>query len=237
MSRKHRNVVEGNLLILSDPHLFHGNILLYDGRTQFMTAPDLELYQEYLDNGRQLPKRHVSYQSVETMNQAVLDNVNAAVPDPDRDTVLIVGDFVFGGRDNYRKNAQYARSRIHCRDVRIVFGNHDEPDDLHDLFTHCHDHVTLSAGGRRLFFCHYPMAAWDGSHRGIALCYGHVHGLYERKDHPHPIARPELWAAVDVGVMNNDYKPFTVAQILDRVRPVWENQERASRQGSEHHLY
>jgi calcineurin-like phosphoesterase family protein len=201
-----------------------------------MTIEDLATYEEYKATGNR--GKPMGKESIETMNEFILDRINAEVEDPEKDTVLINGDFVFGNSPKqYYAHAQYARNRINCKDVRIVFGNHDNPDAIHDLFSHCYQQALIYIGKQKVFFNHFPMVTWEGSHRGTILCYGHVHALYTKPSHPHPMAHPELWAAVDIGVDTNNYHPYTLPQLFERVKPIWEAQQAARENGKEHHMF
>lgn len=210
--------IEGKFIGLADPHLFHANILKYDGRTQFMTHNDLEIYEQYKKTGERGPR--ISDESVQKMNHGILDAINAEVEDPDKDTVLIIGDFVFGNSPNqYRRNAVFARDQINCKDVRIVWGNHDEPDEIYDLFTYSYEQALLYVGKQPCFANHYPLWCHDGPKDTIMLS-GHVHGLYENPNHPHPFARSELWLGKDIGISTNNYKPYTMPLIQEKLRPI-----------------
>ncbi len=233
----HRYRIHGKAILLSDPHGFHANIQLYSDRTQFMNEEDLDIYEEY-KRTKQRPKRKLSAESVEKMTEFILDNINAEVNDPQYDTVLINGDLVFGNSPKqYRRNAEYFVNRIRCRDIRLVFGNHDDRDALYDLFSYCYDQAMLSLNGLKTVFSHYPMVTWEKAHHGVLHCYGHVHGLYKQEDHPHPMARPQLWAAKDIGVDTNNLKPYTVPVIMEEMKPVWLAQQKAKDAGCEHHMY
>lgn len=231
-----RDRIDGKAILFSDPHGFHGNIQKYSDRTQFMTADDLEVYRLYKTTGQRGGR--ISDESIHKMNEFILDNINAEIEDPEHDTVVCNGDFVFGNSKNqYRRNAEYFRDRINCRDVRIVWGNHDDPDAIHDLFTFNYDIASIDIGRQRVVFSHYPMVAWEGSHRGVIHCHGHVHGLYIKPTHPHPLARPNLWAAIDIGVDTNGLKPYTMPQVIEKMKPIWKAQEEARREGNEHHMF
>ena len=229
--------VTGKAVILSDPHFYHGNIIKFDKREQFLANDaDRAIYDDYHKSGARGGR--LSDESIEKMNAYILDSINQEVSDPERDTIIIVGDFLFANSGNqYRRRAEYLIRQIQCKDVRIVWGNHDDPNALCDLFTFCYEQALINVEGQPIVFNHYPMVAWQNSHHGTILCYGHVHGLYSKPTHPHPMARPELWAAIDVGVCTNEYKPYTIPQILERVKPIWDAQKKARAAGNEHHMF
>ncbi len=233
-----RHRITGKAILLADPHGFHTNIQLYAGRTQFMNQEDLDIYEEYKRTGKRHKGRKLSSESAVKMTEFILDSINEAITDPDQDTVLIVGDLVFGNSiQQYRRNAEYFVNRIQCKDKRIVFGNHDKQDHIQDLFTFCYEQVMINVNGLNVFFSHYPMCTWQGSHEGVINCYGHVHGLYGHADHPHPMARPHLWGAKDIGVDTNNLKPYTMPQIIEEMKPIWAEQGKARAEGNEHLMF
>jgi calcineurin-like phosphoesterase family protein len=228
--------IDRKAIILSDPHFFHNNILKYDGRTQFFTDTDREVYDAYLKDSSNR-KGRISDEATRHMGEFILEGINAEIEDPEHDTVLCLGDLVFGNSPNqYLRNAKYIRDRINCRDVRIVWGNHDEPDEIRHLFTHSYDQTVMYIERTACFLNHFPMITWDGGKQAIHL-HGHVHGLYEQSSHPHPVARPKLWLAKDVGVNTNGYKPYTMSKILAQLESVREHQRIERDRGNAHLMY
>ncbi|HEY1065766.1 MAG TPA: hypothetical protein VGE52_06645, partial [Pirellulales bacterium] len=76
----------------SDWHLDHRNILLYSRRTAFMTPDEQAAVSALGESDR--TKVPFSKASVERMNEAILDNINAVVG-PD-DVLWNLGDIIFG---------------------------------------------------------------------------------------------------------------------------------------------
>lgn len=205
----------------SDPHAFHGNILKYCRRTAFMTEADLAEFLHREATGADFSSFHVSDESVARMNEALVTNINARVG-PD-DTLWCLGDWAFGRGADYLRNARWFRDQIHCRDVRLLWGNHDDRR-IRDLFTATHDQVKIRDGVATLTLNHYPMVTWDGQHRGSVSepnihLYGHVHALYQRDPATCPMRFTDAWAALDVGFDGHDYHVWSLDQILTAVRP------------------
>jgi len=160
------------------------------------------------------------FASVEEMDAAIIDRINARVAADD--WLYHLGDFSFRGGDP----AAY-RARIRCRNVVLVLGNHDPcfadgtaRPEFASLFKAVHNllKVTVQIDGRPqiLVLCHYAMRVWDQCHHGTWHLYGHSHGSLP--DDPHSLS----W---DVGVDANKFSPFSVpeiAQIMGRktFRPV-----------------
>jgi calcineurin-like phosphoesterase family protein len=202
--------IDRKAIILSDPHFFHNNILKYDGRTQFFTDADREVYDAYLKDSSNR-KGRISDEATRRMGEFILEGINAEIEDPEHDTVLCLGDLVFGNSPNqYLRNAKYIRDRINCRDVRIVWGNHDEPDEIRHLFTHSYDQTVMYIERTPCFLCHYPMRSWLGMEKGNYHLHGHVHG------HLTPEKPTDL--VLDVGVNVHACKPWTMKQISECMR-------------------
>ena len=128
----------------SDPHAFHGNILKYCRRVAFMTPEDRAAFLDLEARGGDLGPLRIGDESIDRMNRALVDNINARVG-PD-DTLWCLGDWAFGRGADYRRNARWFRDQIHCRDVRLVWGNHDDRS-IRDLFSATHDQVRIRDGG------------------------------------------------------------------------------------------
>jgi calcineurin-like phosphoesterase family protein len=60
-----------------------------------------------------------NFNTIEQMNETIVNNINSVVG---QDDVLIhLGDFSFGGFENIQK----FRDRILCKEIHLVLGNHD----------------------------------------------------------------------------------------------------------------
>lgn len=206
----------------SDPHAFHGNIMKYCRRIDFMTEADRG---EFLDResrgGDSLREFHVSGDSISLMNQALIANINSVVG-PD-DTLWCLGDWCFGKGREYLANARWFRDQIPCPTVNFVWGNHDHRS-IRDLFHQAVDQVELEIDGVPMTLNHYPMITWNGQHRATTSqpnihLYGHVHALYQRVPSASPIRDADAWAALDVGFDGHDYQVWSVAEILQALRP------------------
>ncbi|WP_435021628.1 phosphoesterase [Tundrisphaera sp. TA3] len=205
----------------SDPHAFHANILKYCRRTAFMTPEDLAAFLRLEETGGDFGTLRIGDESVARMNRALVENINARVGRDD--TLWCLGDWAFGRGSDYLRNARWFRDQIHCRDVRLIWGNHDDRK-IRDLFTATHDQVRIRDGEAVLTLNHYPMVTWDGQHRGSVAepnihLYGHVHALYQRNPEASPLRYTEAWAALDVGFDGHDYHVWSLDQILAALRP------------------
>jgi calcineurin-like phosphoesterase family protein len=131
------------------------------------------------------------------------------------DELIIIGDFAFDKPGKYR-------SRIDCKHVKLVLGNHDRIEKSLNVFGQCPEILRTRAYNKakndyvKLYLCHYPTMYWDGSHRGWGHLYGHCHGQREQYlDDLEPQRR-----AMDVGVDNiyrlyGDYRPLAEWEVYD----------------------
>lgn len=192
--------------ICSDPHAFHGNILKYCARTEFMTEADLEAFRRL---GTSSCYR-MSDESVERMNCGLAANINARVG-PD-DVLWCLGDWCFGRGDAYVRHARTFRELIACRNVHLILGNHDTPK-LRRFFTSVSREARLDAEGLQATLRHYPPSRALTHKPGIYL-HGHVHRF--------PPAQPfrdmlDGWTSLDVGLDGNNYQAWSIPEIRDRL--------------------
>jgi len=150
--------------------------------------------------------------SSEQHDALLIDNINSLVGRDDE--LIIIGDFAGDNPGKYR-------SKIHCKHVRLIMGNHDRPKKSMNVFGECPTMAWTKCYSEnkkdhlKLHLSHYPMAYWDGSHRGEGHLYGHVHGQRESYlDEIEPQRK-----AMDVGVDNafallGSYRPFSEAEVF-----------------------
>lgn len=159
--------------------------------------------------------------TVEERDGLIIANWNAAVGK--RDTVWILGDVAFAPEADFIGLMRQLNGY-----KRIVMGNHDKTwvrnlDKTHkgNVVSVC-DYAKVSDNGRKIVLSHYPIAFWDGQHRGAYHLYGHVHGTDEERlfqefgKHLVDIGKFPEFRAVNVGVMVTGYVPLTLDQIIAR---------------------
>ena len=154
----------------SDLHLNHSRVIKYDDRP---------------------------YDSVEEMNEALIQNYNARVGR--RDTVYILGDFAF------KKPESFLR-RMNGRKI-LIKGNHDHFSITKGLsigFDEIHMMNTFKINRMHFTMCHFPMYSWDRSHYGSYHIHGHVHSFNIEF----------RWNRYNVGVDNNLYEPISFDELV-----------------------
>ena len=230
---------------LSDPHFFGKNVIRHSGRRWAMNPQELEEWDRTGSLGS------VSAESGIAMNQYIVDKVNRKVLPDDR--LVFVGDVVFSnGLNQGIVRTLDILDRIECKDVHIVWGNHDcdlpsigsaegkrscpqEREDYESaigrLYRSCgHSRMVYCEQGIQVWCSHYPCVTWPRASKtgqpGISNpgsvqsihAYGHVHDRYN--DYC-PLARPDLWAACNVGVDTLHDWPLSAGEmysLLERQR-------------------
>ena len=154
------------------------------------------------------------FDSLEDMNQRLVDNINNMVGE--NDILIHLGDWSFGG---FEMIEQF-RSRIVCKNVHLVLGNHDHhiernKEGIQSLFSSVQNYLKLEVRKpvsktmmeRFNFVCmHYPIASWHDMNQGVIHLHGHVHLPSHLK-----IAAGK---AMDVGVDGNGLEPISLDEVL-----------------------
>lgn len=148
------------------------------------------------------------FESLEEMNNELVNAINAVVK-PD-DILFHMGDWSFGNV----KNVAEFRRRIHCKNVHLIYGNHDEhiedDKDLHGHFASVQHYKEIAVDGIMICLFHYKQTIWNKSHRDAFHLYGHSHSMAESLVNG---------KSMDVGVDNahkllGDYRPFSHEEIM-----------------------
>ena len=155
------------------------------------------------------------FNSVEQMNETLIDNWNRVVGKDD--TVFHLGDFCLGGAAEWTKLLDRLNGKIY-----LILGNHDLKN-IRQGFIQRFEHVALqmfiTVDKQKIYLSHYPFLCFEGSYKDVWQLFGHVHtrknntGIdAERLQYLYP-------TQYDVGVDNNDFKPVSfneVKEIIDR---------------------
>ena len=147
--------------ITSDTHYGHSNICR--GVTSWR-----------LPDGRIPIEKTRDFDTIEQMNEAIVDGINSVVG---QDDILIhLGDFSFGGFENIQK----FRDRIICKEIHLILGNHDthienNKGDVQELFTSVNHYTRLLYKNKTFVLSHFPISSWDSLNKGHIHLHGHVH--------------------------------------------------------------
>ncbi len=205
---------------IADTHFGHSNILKHCHRLAFMTPAE----RDVMENGDRnaIANLKISWETTNRMDRAFLDNINSVVGKNDR--LIHLGDFcwVRGASNTILEAFTKYRKQIKCRNVVLVWGNHDPKQfssgrfaiESARIFSTTSDVLSLSISGRKYFLSHYAHAIWDCRHHGARHLYGHSHGA------------SEFWLesimpnrfAMDVGIDNaypilGEYRPFQLMKL------------------------
>lgn len=189
-----------NIYFTSDTHYGHSNIV--KGTTKWEGTVD----------------RCRDFDTLEEHNETLIKSINSLVKHDD--VLYHLGDWSFGGHENIKK----FRDRLECREIHLVFGNHDqhiEPinSPYRELFTSCSHKLELNLkidcmktnkfGKQLIFLSHYSHQVWNKSHHGAIHLFGHSHGTLKG-----------IGKSMDVGVDTNNLYPYHLDEILDIMKNI-----------------
>jgi calcineurin-like phosphoesterase family protein len=215
-----------SVFFTSDTHFGHGNIIKYCSRPFYSEEDKIALekngnkWHDGVWKGPTASKHRISRDAIDMMNDHLTDQINEMVGP--KDTLWHLGDFAFANKDKYYHKCRFYRDRIKCQNINIIWGNHDQPNKIRDLFNSSYDLKKIKVRDDNLqlplniVLCHYALAVWDGSHRGAWQLYGHSHSGAESWMNEHMPDRKSL----DVGVDNakkllGEYRPFSLEELMN----------------------
>jgi calcineurin-like phosphoesterase family protein len=165
-----------NTWFTADFHLGHRNIIRYCQRP-FLTVAE--------------------------MDDAILENLNAAVRE--QDDLYFLGDFCLGSA---QRAAEYRR-RVRCENIYFVEGNHDAgARKIQAEFRWWKPLAEIAVGAQVVVLCHYAMRVWHHSFRGAWHLYGHSHGRLP--DDPASLS-------MDIGVDSHGFRPWHFDEVKARM--------------------
>ena len=198
-----------NIYVLSDSHYGHSNLVRAIS-TWDLTRKDVD--------GNILGVR--DFDTLEEMNQTLIDNINTIVP---ADGILFhLGDFSFGGK----QNIEIFRNQINCKNLHLITGNHDEhveKGQFDHLFSSRQKYLELEVGKHLKFVLfHFAIDSWNNLKRGAFHLHGHQHWTGNQ--------RFGNGRKMDVGVDGNNLKPYKLTDVIELLKDrVYENK-------NDHHI-
>jgi calcineurin-like phosphoesterase family protein len=167
------------------------------------------------------------FDSVDHMNETIIDNINKRVKVDDH--LICLGDWSFGNV----KNIKTARDKINCKSIDLIFGNHDgshgkdmnptvdlivtnnnnkwiKASDLFSFYGHYKEFSYTNTDGSKNFFCcfHYPISSWNHMGSGSIHLFGHCHSLPENKFF-------NGGKSMDVGLDGNNMEVYSIEEIIE----------------------
>jgi calcineurin-like phosphoesterase family protein len=185
----------------ADTHFGHGNIIKYCQR------PFLSPEEREATRADPRARISVSDETVRRHDDAILEAINSRVGE--HDLLWHLGDFCWGGL----VEAHSYRARIRCRNVYLVWGNHDHRT-IRSAFSDTFEQTMIEVEGQEIWLNHYPMRSWNKSFHGSWHLYGHVHGRLHREDAANP-----AMLVKDVGVDACDYRPWSFEELSAYMAP------------------
>lgn len=186
-----REFDKDKLFFTSDLHLFHDNIIKYCNRP---------------------------FANAREMNEVLIDNWNRVVLEDG--VVFNLGDVSLGAG---RKDLQELLYDLNG-EMYLCIGNHESDAlksgvrsrfvDIQDILEIYIKDKEITYGEQHIVMCHYPMIAWNASHRGSWQLFGHVHGGLSNKG-----VVKHSPAQLDVGVDCHRFEPIsyqTVKEIITK---------------------
>jgi calcineurin-like phosphoesterase family protein len=148
-----------------------------------------------------------NFQSIEEMDELLLDRINTRVKPGD--TLYHLGDWSFGDFENILKY----RKRIHCRNVHLILGNHDHHIErnragIRGAFSSVTPYLEISFNKHHIIMSHYPFQTWNRGHYGSWMLHGHCHGNL-----PADAMNRKIY---DVGVDTHwDFAPYSFDEMVE----------------------
>jgi calcineurin-like phosphoesterase family protein len=203
-------LTSGDVFITSDCHFSHKNLVR--GVTNWRTK-----------NGEIPTNSTRDFNTIEEMNQRLVDNINNVVGQDD--TLIMLGDVAFGGFDNIG----LFLDRLICKNIHLVIGNHDHHiennrGNIQDRFLSVQHYLEANICDVNFILCHYPLQSWNGLNKGVIHLHGHVHLSAQNK-----------WGngkRLDVGMDGNNMQPYKITEIVHMM----DKRDIGSDMSNDHHL-
>ena len=139
----------------------------------------------HFDHADIIPYDNRPFDSIEEMNDALVQNWNRVVRDPE-DLTWILGDFCMGNAERWRELLGKLNGR-----KSLILGNHDNRDTVNavrNLLEDVSEYREILDGEQHVVLCHYPVMCYNGQYRVNAegapktyMLYGHVHNTYDEE--------------------------------------------------------
>lgn len=176
--------------VFSDPHYSHANLCI--GSTKWdksKTTAHLRQFNNELE-----------------MNEKLVDNLNEVGVN---DHLFCLGDWTFGGNDTI---AEF-RSKIKCRNLYLILGNHDKDLRKHKYqapFTKVVEYMEINVAELHFNMFHYPIESWNRMRHGSYMLFGHQHSPADK--------RIRNGKKMDVGLDGNDLKPYRLEEVINLLK-------------------
>lgn len=138
------------------------------------------------------------FANVKEMDEALIANWNRVVKP--EDTIHVAGDVAFCCDMEY---ALSIMKQLNGKIKHLIPGNHDalalEMNNVRPGTWASIDKMPeIIVNNQRIVICHYPLATWHWSYKGVWMLYGHVHGTMKMSG-----------KSIDIGVDCHNYTPLS----------------------------
>jgi len=147
------------------------------------------------------PERKAKFESVEVMNEWMIESWNKKVGS--YDNVYFLGDLCWHKRD-----VVSLLNRLHGS-IHFVLGNHDEnfKSKIEPYVYEMDRLILFKQKDIRITMCHYPMLTWPSRRHGSLHLHGHCHGHSEKR-----------FNVFDIGMDVIGYVPISLDEILEKAK-------------------
>lgn len=178
-----------NIFFTSDLHFGHKNIM------RFCNRP---------------------YDSIEEMDEALINNWNSVVGE--NDIVFNLGDFAFAPNRRWKELLSILNGNHY-----LIMGNHDYTrypgDSVMKLFKGVYPQLLLKIDNRYVYLNHFPFLCYGGSYREpynvVYNLFGHVHSGPNSSGLDTDRLINIFPYQYDVGVDNNNYTPVSWSEVQE----------------------
>lgn len=144
------------------------------------------------------------FENVEEMDKKMIEYWNNRVTDDD--DVYIIGDFVYRSDKPISWYCNKLKGKKH-----LILGNHDRlTEDDKKCFISIDKMLHIIDGRDHICACHFPIAEWNGFHKGHYHIFAHIHN---RQDDTYQFMRTRE-KALNAGCMINQYQPVTLKELI-----------------------
>lgn len=176
-----------DIFFTSDHHVFHHNVIKYDGRP---------------------------FKNVYEMNETLVENWNSVVS---KDSIVFyLGDLSFGQHSDTKELVDRLNGKIHFilgnHDKFDEIKKLNRFETISDYINLSVEDSDTPRKFQDIMMSHYPILSWDKGHHGSFHLHGHCHGslasnpeynwYYDRK-------------VIDIGVNQHNYYPLSYQEIKE----------------------
>lgn len=145
------------------------------------------------------------FNSQEEHDETIINNINDLVKEDD--VLYHLGDFAFGVK---AENVPKYRSKIRCKNIIILTGNHDDFSLNRRYFTFATDYYEIKLFGKYIVMFHYPIWSWNGQGKGSI----HLHG------HQHKNGNINNGRIKDLDIGGNNFKPYNLEDLVKEMSKI-----------------